>query len=498
MSFNSYSFLLIFLPIALLGCYLTNRIKGSRWCMIWLVGVSLFFYGLWSWVLIVLIIGSVLMNYFFGIFINRNRVNEKKLKKVLCLGVVCNLGLLIIFKYFSVYKNLNLQAFESTLESNLIIPVAVSFFTFQQIIYLVEISRGNLNETNFLNYFLYVTFFPQLINGPIIRPKEFFPQLPEKKNLPEIKVDRLAAGLTMISCGLFKKVVLADGIARYSDSAFDAVAQGAVLNIVEAWSGVMSFTLQIYFDLSGYSDIAIGIACLFGFRFPFNFESPYKASSLIEFWHRWHMTMSRFFRDYLYIPLGGNRNGFLKRAGNILIIMLIGGIWHGTGATFIIWGSLHGGLLVINHFWRQLRNSLGYSIQRKNFIYKISGCVITFITVAVLWVLFRAHSLDVAISIFQSLFGFHTSPGAAFNNIKISEDRLWFLILIVWFAPNMKEIMSKYFESENFGEVRHDFMLRRRWYHWYPNTWWAAFTTVLFVISVLELTQSRQFIYTQF
>ena len=494
MSFNSYSFIFIFLPVALLGFYLTNKMKGRRWCMVWLIGVSLFFYGLWNWVLVLLIIGSVLLNYIFGIFINRNRVNERNLKKILYLGIACNLSLLIIFKYYGVYKNLNLQAFESVFELDLIVPVAVSFFTFQQIIYLVEVSRGNLSGIKFLNYFLYVTFFPQLINGPIIRPNEFFPQLREK-NIPGIKVDRFAAGLTLISCGLFKKVVLADGIARYSNSAFDAVAQGAVLNLAEAWSGVLSFTMQIYFDLSGYSDIAIGVACLFGFRFPFNFESPYKASSLIDFWHRWHMTLSRFFRDYLYIPLGGNRDGSLKRAGNILIIMLIGGIWHGTGTTFIVWGSLHGGLLVINHFWRQLQSSLGYSFQRKNFIYEISGCVITFITVAVLWVLFRAQNLDVAVSIIQSLFGFHTSPGAGFNNIKISEDRLWFLILIVWFVPNTKEIMSKYFKSENLGEMQHDYVVGGRWCHWCPNTWWAAFTSILFILSLLELTQSERFIY---
>jgi D-alanyl-lipoteichoic acid acyltransferase DltB (MBOAT superfamily) len=207
------------------------------------------------------------------------------------------------------------------------------------------------------------------------------------------------------------------------------------------------------------------------------------------------MTLSRFFRDYLYIPLGGNRDGSLKRARNILIIMLIGGIWHGTGTTFIVWGSLHGGLLVMNHFWRQLQSSLGYSFQRKNFIYEISGCVITFITVAVLWVLFRAQNLDVAVSIIQSLFGFHTSPGPGFNNIKISEDRLWFLILIVWFVPNTKEIMSKYFKSENLGEMQHDYVVGRCWYHWCPNTWWAAFTSILFILSLLELTQSERFIY---
>jgi alginate O-acetyltransferase complex protein AlgI len=498
MSFNSYSFIFIFLPVALLGFYLTNKMKGRQWCMVWLIGVSLFFYGLWNWVLVLLIIGSVLLNYIFGIFINRNRVNERNLKKILYLGIACNLSLLIIFKYYGVYKNLNLQAFESVFELDLIVPVAVSFFTFQQIIYLVEVSRGNLSGIKFLNYFLYVTFFPQLINGPIIRPNEFFPQLREE-NIPGVKVDRLAAGLTLISCGLFKKIVLADGIARYSNSAFDAVAQGAVLNLAEAWSGVLSFTMQIYFDLSGYSDIAIGIACIFGLRFPFNFESPYKASSLIDFWHRWHMTLSRFFRDYLYIPLGGNRDGSLKRAGNILIIMLIGGIWHGTAFSFVFWGAAHGVCLVINHLWRQMCGLLNFSLQRKNILIEIVSRMGTFLIVAVLWVFFRAENSEVALSILQSLLGLHEPIISDFNNVKISEDRLWLLLLIVWILPNMKEIMSVYFDADKtFGLVGHIEKSKQRWYHWYPNTWWAAFATILFVISVLELTQSRQFIYTQF
>jgi D-alanyl-lipoteichoic acid acyltransferase DltB (MBOAT superfamily) len=438
------------------------------------------------------------MNYFFGIFINRNRVNEKNLKKVLYLGIVCNLGLLIIFKYYGVYENLNLQALEHILELNLIIPVAVSFFTFQQIIYLVEVSRGNLSKVKFLNYFLYVTFFPQLINGPVIRPNEFFPQLREK-NIPEIKVDRFAAGLTLISCGLFKKVVLADGIARYSDSAFDAVAQGAVLSFVEAWSGAISFTMQIYFDLSGYSDIAIGIACLFGFRFPFNFESPYKASSLIEFWHRWHITLARFFKDYVYIPLGGSRNGCLKRSVNIFIVMLVGGIWHGTSFSFIFWGAAHGVCLVMNHFWRQLCGLLDFSLQRKNILIETVSRMGTFLTVAVLWVFFRSENLEVALSMIQSLLGLHAPITDDFNNVKISEDRLWFLLLIVWTLPNMKEIMSVYFDADKtFGAVSHIKNSKKRWYHWYPNTWWSAFVTILFVISILELTTSRQFIYIQF
>ena len=497
MNFNSFSFLLLFLPVALSGFYLLRQMERLRWSVFWLIGVSLFFYGAWDLTLTCVLVGSVLTNYALGRFFSSNRFNKINSKKVLCLGVIYNLGVLIFFKYCGLYGGIQPQVFTSVFQSSVFIPIAVSFFVFQQIIYLVEVWQGKLEEKSFWDYFLYVAFFPQLLNGPIIRPNEFFPQLEGKKFL-KVHADRFAAGLTIFSCGLFKKIILADGIARYSNSAFDAVAQGAVLSFEEAWSGALSFSLQIYFDFSGYSDMAIGLGCLFGIRLPVNFESPYKASSFIEFWRRWHISLSRFVRDYIYIPLGGSYKGLLNQTGSIFIIMLVGGIWHGTGYTFIVWGGLHGICLAINHFWRQLKNLLGYSLQRKNYIYEISGCVITFLTVAVLWVFFRAESLNVAVSIIQSLFGFHTSPDADFNNIKISEDRLWFLILIVWFAPNMKEIMSKYFESENFGVTQHHSVIGRRWYHWYPNTWWAAFTSILFILSLLELTQSERFIYFQF
>jgi alginate O-acetyltransferase complex protein AlgI len=498
MSFNSYSFLLLFLPITLLFFYLASQIKGNRWSTIWLVGASLIFYGLLDWMLTSLLIGSILTNYTLGMFLNSGRIKEGGAKKVLCFGIICNLGVLVFFKYFGAYGVANSQVFSSVLESNFVIPIALSFFTFQQIVYLIEIERGSLGEIKLLNYFLYITFFPQLLNGPIIRPNEFFPQLQDKKFF-KVKVDQLAAGLTLISCGLFKKVVLADGIARYSNSAFDAVAQGAVLSLEEAWSGALSFTLQIYFDLSGYSDIAIGLGCMFGLRLPANFESPYKASSLIDFWHRWHMTLSRFFRDYIYIPLGGNRNGALKRSGNIFMIMLVGGIWHGTGASFIVWGGAHGICLMINHFWRELRESLGQSRGSKSILSEMLNRIITFLTVAVLWIIFRAENLGVAFSMIQSLLGLNSVPDADFNNIKISEDRLWFLLLIVWFGPNMKEIMSSYFdEAKKPDLIEHTLDSKKRWYHWHPNTGWASLTTVLFIMSLLELAKSGRFIYFQF
>ena len=498
MYFNSFSFLFLFLPVTLLFFYWTGA-KRYQWSILWLIGASLVFYGLWGWTLIGLLVGSTMTNYALGMFLNDDTsANRKKSKLILSFGIIYNLGILGFFKYFGIPGGARPHAFISALQPDLILPIALSFFTFQQIIYLVEIWKGRLGKTKFLNYLLYITFFPQLLTGPIIRPQEFFPQLRDKK-IFQVGADRFAVGLTLISFGLFKKVVLADGIARYSNSAFDAVAQGAILSLEEAWSGALSFTLQIYFDFSGYSDMAIGLGYLFGFRLPQNFESPYKASSLIDFWRRWHMTLSGFFRDYIYIPLGGNRRGSLQRSRNIFLIMLVGGIWHGAGITFIIWGGTHGICLVINHFWREFRNSLGHSLGSEKFISKAAARIITFFTVTVLWVFFRAENLDTALSMIQSLLGLHAAPDPGFNNIKISEDRLWFLFLIVWFAPNMREIMPLHYSGNKISDaLKQDPKSEERWYHWHPNLWWAAFTAVLFITSFLELTQSRGFIYSQF
>ena len=498
MLLNSFSFLFLFLPVALFFFYLAGSSRFQL-AIPWLAGISLTFYAFFGWALTVLLVGSIIMNYALGMLLNDNSPNNRKRAKLtLFFGIICNIGVLIFFKYFDIFGGTRPSAFTIDLRPNLIMPLALSFFTFQQIMYLVETWRGKLKDTKFLHHFLYITFFPQLLIGPIVRPSEFFPQLKDK-NVFHIDAARFATGLTLISFGLFKKVILADGISRYANSAFDAAAQGAILSLEEAWSGTLSFTLQIYFDFSGYSDMAVGLGYLFGFRLPINFNSPYKASSLISFWHRWHITLSQFVRDYIYIPFGGNRHGSLRRSVNIIKIMLLAGIWHGAGATFIIWGGAHGIGLVINHYWQDLRKSLGHSLKNENFFSKITARIVTFLTVTVLWVFFRAENLDSALSIFQSLLGMHTPPDPDFNNVKISEDRLWFFLLIIWFAPNTKEIMFEHSdENKKLDPLQQSPESKKRWYHWHPNQLWAALTALLFIICILELTQSREFIYFQF
>ena len=498
MPFNSFPFLFLFLPVALFFYYWAGS-NHFKWAISWLAVISLIFYGLLGWALACLLVGSIIINYSLGMLLNNNSSNNRgRTKLVLIVGIIFNIGVLIFFKYFGVFGGTRPSAFTTDLQSDLILPIALSFFTFQQIMYLVETWRGKLKDTRFLHHFLYITFFPQLLIGPIVRPSEFFPQLKDKK-IFHVDVAQLCSGLTIISFGLFKKIVLADGISRYSNSAFDAAAQGAILSLEEAWSGALSFTLQIYFDFSGYSDMAVGLGYLFGFRLPINFESPYKASSLISFWHRWHITLSKFARDYIYIPFGGNRYGSLRRFVNIFIIMLVGGIWHGPSATFIVWGGAHGIGLAINHSWREFRKSLGHSLENGNIFCVVAARIVTFLTVTVLWVFFRSENLDTAFSIFQSLLGLHGPPNPDFNNIKIGEDRLWFLFLIVSFAPNIREIMSEQLnEDKKPAASQQSRGSEKRWYYWYPNQWWAALTAILFILSLLELTQSREFIYFQF
>ena len=498
MFFNSFSFLFLFLPTTLFFFYYASS-NRLNWAIPWLTGVSFLFYSFCGWASTVLLLGSVLMNYIMGVFLKENSIKDKSKKKIiLYFGIICNIGILIFFKYFGAINKIQPNSFTINLQTSFIIPIIFSFFTFQQIIYLVETWRGKFNETRFLDYFLYITFFPQLLIGPIVRPSDFFPQLKDKK-IFNLEASRFAVGLTIISFGLFKKVVLADGISRYANSAFDAVAQGATLTLVEAWSGVISFSLQVYFDFSGYSDIAVGLGYLFGFKLPINFESPYKASSLISFWRSWNITLSQFVRDYIYIPLGGKRHGFLRQSFNIFMVMLIGGIWHGTGATFILWGGAHGVCLTINHLWRGFRKSLGHSLKNENFFNTMISRLATFLTVIFLWVIFRSDTLNSALSIIQSLLGLHSAPDSEFNNIKINEDRLWFFLFIAWFAPNTREIMSRYFSANNKSDKsQQSSELESHWYHWYPNQWWAALTAILFIMSLLGLTHSKEFIYFQF
>ena len=392
MLFNSYIFIFIFLPVTFfLYFYLLEKrllvaAKG------FLVFVSLFFYSWWNIVYLPLILGSMLFNYVVGNSLNENfkKVQIHK-KTLLAFGIIANISLLGYFKYTDfLIENFNL-AFDSSIPLlHLALPLAISFFTFQQIAYLVDSYRKETAEYDFLNYALFVTFFPQLIAGPIVHHKEMMPQFASKWNLVK-NYKNIALGIFIFSMGLFKKVVIADTFAIWATNGFDVTK---TLNFMEAWATSLSYTFQLYFDFSGYTDMAIGAALLFNIKLPINFNSPYKALDIQDFWRRWHITLSRFLRDYIYIPLGGNRKGSFRTYTNLLATFILGGIWHGAGWTFIFWGFLHGMALAIHRFWKQL----GFSMP------KILAWFITFNFINIAWVFFRAKEWDDAIKVLNGMF----------------------------------------------------------------------------------------------
>lgn len=392
MLYNSYEFILAFLPLTFCVYFLLNRFRKIEAGKAFLVLSSLFFYGYWNPIYVPLILASMIVNYQIGQVLARLSPGGTGKKHVLWAGVIFNVGLLGYFKYSDFFlANVN-WVFDTSFDLlHLTLPLAISFFTFQQIAYLVDSYRNETHEYNFLNYMVFVTFFPQLIAGPIVHHKEIMPQF---ANLRTKYLDfrNIATGVFIFSIGLFKKVVLADTFAQWANAGFD---NAETLSLIEAWAASLSYTFQLYFDFSGYADMAIGIGLMFNIRLPINFNSPYKAVDIQDFWRRWHMTLSRFLRDYIYIPLGGNRKGPWRTYTNLLLTFVIGGIWHGAGWTFVFWGFLHGAALVIHRFWSQLGFRLG----------AVLGWFVTFNFVNVAWVFFRAEQWQDAVNILRGMVG---------------------------------------------------------------------------------------------
>ena len=496
MLFNSYEFIFFFVPFSVALFFILGK-KDHRLAILWLVVGSLYFYGWWEWIYIALIIISIVFNYFIGELLRpRPGTILCTRKAILIFGIIFNLVLLGYFKYSSFFiDNLNDLFSTNFSVEKIILPLAISFFTFQQITYLVDMYRGEIRGQGILKYCLFVTFFPQLIAGPIVHHKEILPQFDKDKTW-KFCPEHLAVGLTFFSIGLFKKIILADGISKYANSTFDEVAAGAIPNFMDAWSGALSYTFQLYFDFSGYADMAVGLACMFGIWLPFNFNSPYKAHNIIEFWRRWHMTLSRFFRDYLYIPLGGNRGGHFPKFINISITMLLGGLWHGAAWTFVVWGGMHGVCLIINHLWQNFRKKLGHDLSKCTLYGKWFGRLLTFFVISVLWVIFRAENLSVALTIIKSMFGFNSFSGVFPTGIQHNSDRLIACLVIVWFAPNMQQVMFRYIpESYNMDQ---DYLKSKLRIEWVPNSYWAIFISLFAIASILNLTRLNEFLYFQF
>lgn len=380
MLFNSPLFVLGFLPLTWGGFWLTASLAGQRPALGFLLAASLIFYGWWYPPFLLILLGSISVNF----TILRIMQTREHQKPWLIAGLCFNLGLLALCKYTPLLS----------MSLNWALPLGISFFTFQQIMMLVDQSRGQAQAGSFLDYALFVAFFPHLIAGPIVRPGEIMPQLRALAPLDQWR-SKLADGAEIFLLGLGKKLVLADGFARFADPGFAAAAAGHSLSLLEAWVALLAYGLQIYFDFSGYSDMAIGLARMFGIRFPLNFKSPYQALDISDFWRRWNITLSAFLRDYLYIPLGGNRHGEAARIRNLMITMLLGGLWHGAAWKFMLWGGLHGLFLVIHGWFRKLPLRLPRAF----------SWAITWLAVMLAWVPFRAADMAASLDMFRGLAG---------------------------------------------------------------------------------------------
>ncbi len=392
MLFNSYIYILIFLPIVLLVYFYLNKQKLLVASKAWLVASSLFFYSYWNPKYLILIILSIVFNFAIGSVFSKKILGKKSSKTVLFIGISFNLLLLGYYKYYNFfvenidsYLGLNLQI------KTIVLPLAISFFTFQQIAYLVDSYKGETKEYDFLNYILFVSFFPQLIAGPIVHHKEMMPQFANLKN-KIFSPHNFSKGLFILAMGLFKKVVIADTLALWANNGYNNHMEMSFFN---AWIVTLAYTFQLYFDFSGYTDMAIGSALMFNIKLPINFNSPYKSLSLQDFWRRWHMTLSRWLKDYIYIPLGGNRKGEFRAILNLIITFFLGGLWHGAGWTFVFWGLLHGTGLAVFKLWKKLNINFP----------KFVAIAITFLFVHIGWVFFRSENFDQAKYILSGLIG---------------------------------------------------------------------------------------------
>jgi alginate O-acetyltransferase complex protein AlgI len=403
--FNSYQFIAFFFPVVILVFYLLGSYRELR--LGWLLLASLAFYAYWDVRFLPLLLCSVLFNWLISF-----RIDEYGKPLIIIVGVAFNLALIGVFKYLDFFGNsIAVIVGGDYTAHELILPLGISFFTFQQISYLVDRSRGVSPTYSLLDYALYVTFFPQLIAGPIIRHSEIIPQYRKSPWRPDI-YHHIGAGALLFALGLAKKTLIADRLAETATPLFELAASGEALSMGEGWAAAISYSFQLYFDFSGYSDMAIGLGLMFGFQLPANFNAPYRAKDIQDFWRRWHMTLSRFLRDYLYIPLGGNRHGPQRMFVALFLTMLLGGLWHGAGWTFVVWGMLHGLALVAQRLWRRTTMRVPAPV----------SWLALLLFLAFSWVVFRADSFDTAWAMWQSMVGLNglelevrDSPGRWFG-----------------------------------------------------------------------------------
>jgi alginate O-acetyltransferase complex protein AlgI len=495
MLFNSLEFVFVFLPLTLIG-YHWARSRGYPTTQ-WLLVSSLVFYAWWDWRHLAILIPSIVVNFLIGILI----LDHPRYKgKILASGIFLNLALLSVFKYFNFFIQAVLPIYYSAgLRTELDLPLGISFFTFTQIAFLCDVYWGRTREQSPTIYATFVAFFPHLIAGPIVQHREIAHQFTIPFTGSDLARDS-ALGLTIFAAALAKKVFLSDPLGDLSDPVFAAAERGELISFADSWLATLGFAFRIYFDFSAYSEMAIGLALMFGIRFPVNFFSPYKAKSIVDFWRRWHMTLSFFLRDYLYIPLGGNRHGSLRQYSNLLITMLLGGLWHGAGWTFVIWGGLHGVLLLINHFWLSVASVPWLASTRR----LVPGRLLTFLSVVTLWVFFRAETLDGALILLRGLIGLngvvvpqvwlerlgslptYIMSGDLFLSPARSLALMGGLLLHCWYSPNVLQVVGYGVDEEQSAPI------------WRPNLAWALLVAVLLGTSMTQLARAAQFLYFKF
>jgi len=505
MLFNSYEFIFLFLPVVFFGFFGLAR-ASHRLAALWLAAASMFFYGWWNPQYVFLLLLSITVNYFMGYLIGHRRLVRESRKAaalpILVVAISVNLGLLAYFKYanFFLVTTNELVGTDWRL-ANVVLPLGISFYTFTQIAFLVDVYRGIVKDYDFIHYVLFVTYFPHLIAGPVLHHKQMMPQF-ALAGTYRPTWGNVCTGLAFFSIGLAKKVLLADNLATFAQPVFGAAKDGSTMFFLSSWIGTITYAFQLYFDFSGYSDMAVGLSKMFGVNLPYNFNSPYKSRNIIEFWQRWHMTLSQFLRDYLYIPLGGNRKGAVRRYINLIVTMLLGGLWHGANWTFVVWGGLHGAFLVINHAWRRYRPG------PSGFMGRFLSGMLTFLAVLVAWVFFRAESFSAATAIILGMTGVngislpvalaHLAPQLAASSWPILFDGItpeigqqtsvasvvfWLFLsaVIVWFIPNTQELVSRIKSLSN----RHLDLV-------------AGVLGSLFCLAVFGFSKVSEFLYFQF
>ena len=471
MLFNSYQFAFGFLPITLLVFGMLSARDCRRACAGFLILASLCFYAWWNWRYLFLFGFSMVFNFTWSLLLvpdpsGLTEALERRRRMLLGFAIAMNIALLGYFKY----RNFLIDSTGSLLGTHWhlpppVLPLAISFFTFEQITFLMSAYRSEPGARDFISYCLFIAFFPHLIAGPIVRYAEIYPQFNRNTDF-RLTAANLNEGLMIFAIGLFKKVMLADTYRPIVNPLFD---RNVHMLFFDAWGGAFAFALEIYFDFSGYSDMAIGLARIFGVKFPENFASPYQARNIIQFWRRWHITLSFFLRDYLYIPLGGNRRGKFRRDLNLFITMVLGGLWHGANWTFVIWGTLHGLYLWINHLWEERHYRMPDAV----------AWTLTFLLTTAAWVFFRAPTFSRAADFFEAMAGLN---GYSLNVVQNAIGWRELILVgsglaIALFFPNRQTILA---------------------WQWRSDWLWAGAFAVLAGVSIMGLANPPPFIYFQF